>query len=88
MRNKPDLSVQFCIDAVVNATPYPGKYKPGTPDTTTLFDLGVVDDVQEAHFVKGVQGNISPWQIDDDLLASSPDTTVQISAASVMNNAQ
>jgi len=88
MLNKPDLSPDFCVHAVVSSTPFPNRYKPGTPDTTTLFELGVVDDVEQAHFVKGVKSRIFPWLIDDALVASSPDTTVQTSAASVMNNAQ
>jgi hypothetical protein len=87
MLNKPDLTSGFCIYAVVNATPYPSRYKPGTPDTTRLFDLGVVDDVQAAHFITGVKTLISPWRIDDSKIASSGDTTVQDAAASVMNNA-
>jgi hypothetical protein len=88
MLAKPHLSLDFCVHVVVSATPFPNRYKPGTPDTTKLFDLGVVDDVQRAHFVNGVKSRIFPWLIDDSLVASSRDTTVQTSAASVMNNAK
>jgi hypothetical protein len=88
MLAKPNLSPDFCVHVVVSATPFPSRYKPGTPDTTKLFDLGVVDDVQRAHFINGVKSGIFPWLIDDSLVASSRDTTVQASAASVMTNAK
>jgi hypothetical protein len=88
MRVKPDLSLDFCTHAVVSSTPYPSYYAEGTAATTTLFDLGIVDGVQQAHFVNNIKSRIFPWLIDNADVASSPDITVQISAASVMNHAK
>jgi hypothetical protein len=85
---KPDLSLDFCTHAVVSSTPYPSYYTEGTASTTTLFDLGVVDGVQEGHFITNIKSRIFPWLIDNADITCSPDTTVQVSAASVMNNAK
>jgi hypothetical protein len=88
MLEKPDLSPDFCIHAVVNSTPSPEKYQKGTAAITTLFDLDVVDDTMSAHFVQSLKRRIFPWLIEDQLVASSPDTTVQDAAASVESNAK
>ena len=43
----PDLTPQFCLRIVVAATPSPNHFHPGdNPTEKTLFDLGVVDDLQ------------------------------------------
>lgn len=85
---KPDLSPDFCVHAVVSATPKPSKYKEGSSATTTLGELGVVDDVQAAHFINRLKSIIYPWQIDDHNIASSASNTVDDAASSVENYAQ
>ena len=87
MQNKPPLTLDLCVAAVVNATDYPKHYKAGTSDTTTLWDLGVVTAIDQAHFLSRVKSNINPWAIDSSLVKSSTDTTVQACAVSVKNNA-
>ena len=87
MPAKPDLTPDFCVSAVVSATPYPSRYEEGSAAETTLFDLGVVDDVMAAHFVHGIKNAIKPWSIDNSDVASAADTTVQAAAGSVQDNA-
>jgi hypothetical protein len=43
MIEKPALTFSFCVRAVVNSAPFPGRFETGTAATTTLFDLGKVD---------------------------------------------
>jgi uncharacterized membrane protein YfbV (UPF0208 family) len=81
------LSPSFCEHVVVNATPFPSRFKPGTAAQTTLFDLGVVDDIMAAHFVHSIKNAIAPLSIDNNDILSSADTTVQAAADSVQQNA-
>ncbi len=89
MLDKPPLTPDFCLHAVVNSTPYPSRFNPPTTpaSTTTLFDLGVVDDFSAAIFVQGVKSAIYPWHIDSTNIASSRATTLQKAAISVQSNA-
>ena len=86
---KPPLTPEFCLDVVVNSTPFPGRFNPHntSASTTTLFDLGVVDNFSASIFVQGVKSKIYPWQINDADIASSRDTTLQDAADSVQSNA-
>jgi len=81
------LTPSFCEHVVVSSTPFPGRFTPGTGAETTLFSLGVVDDVMQAHFVHAVKSAILPLSINNDDVLSSPDTTVQAAADSVQQNA-
>src|ERR1700748_3401028 len=85
--DKPDLTAEYCERAVVGATPYPSRFQPGSGDTTTLFDLGVVNATAAGHFVRAVKSRITPWMIDTHLIPSSKNTTVQEASDAVMNNA-
>lgn len=89
MINKPDLTPDFCLQVVVNSTPFPDRFNSGTDDPTAvaLFDLGVVNAIEAANFVQNVKNNIAPWQIDGGKVASSRDTTLQTAALSVQANA-
>jgi len=89
MPDKPDLTPDFCLLVVVNSTPKPSRWNPqtGSPSTTTLFDLGVVDPSTSQVFVQAVKGRIFPWHIDDTSVTSAPGTTLQAAAVSVQNNA-
>lgn len=88
MLEKPQLTPEFCLHVVVNSTPSPSRFKPpNTPASTTLFDLGVVDDFSASIFVQGVKTRIFPWHIDNADVASSRSTTLQDAADSVQNNA-
>ena len=75
------------MNVVVSSTPFPNRYKQGTAAETTLFALGIVDDIMSAHFVHSVQNAIRPWSIDQADIASSADTTIQVAAGSVQDNA-
>ena len=85
MKNKPALTPTFCLDAVVNSTLFPSRFKEGTddPSTVTLFDLGVTGPTAVAVFVQAVKKRILPWKLDDVNFQSSRDTTLQVSAASI-----
>ena len=74
----------------MEATPSPHHYHNGDdPTIKTLFDLGVVDDLQIRLFVQGVQDGLAPWrQIDPVNLQSSRDTTLQDAADSVQTGAE
>jgi len=89
MLEKPPLTPEFCLHVVVNSTPFPSRFKPpNTPaSSTTLFDLGVVDDFSASIFVQGVKTRIFPWHIDNADIASSRETTLQNAADSVQSNA-
>jgi hypothetical protein len=89
MADKLDLTPDFCLRAVINSTPKPGRWNPQAdkPSTKTLFDLGVVDDAASAVFVQAVKKHIAPWQIKDDDVTSDPGTTLQAAANSVQTNA-
>ncbi|HEY2497527.1 MAG TPA: hypothetical protein VGK24_10685 [Candidatus Angelobacter sp.] len=81
------LTSSFCEHVVVNATPFPSRFEPGTAAQTTLFTLGVVDNVMAAHFVHSIKNAIAPLSIDNEDILSSADTTVQAAADSVQQNA-
>ena len=88
MKSKPPLTPEFCLQVVVNSTPFPSRFKPPkTASTTTLFDLGVVDQDLASIFVEGVKARIFPWHIDSTDVASSRETSLQKAATSVQNNA-
>ncbi|MGA9671944.1 MAG: hypothetical protein WBQ94_22220 [Terracidiphilus sp.] len=89
MADKPDLTPEFCLKAVINSTPKPNRWDPqkDTPSAKTLFDLGVVSASESGVFVEAVKGRISPWKIHDNDVASAPATTLQAAANSVQNNA-
>lgn len=81
------LTNSFCEHVVVNATPFPSRFQPGTAAKTTLFALGIVDDIMQGHFVHSIKNAIAPLSIDNADILSSPDTTVQAAADSVQQNA-
>lgn len=89
MPEKPPLTPEFCLQVVVDSTPFPSRFKPPntSASSTTLFDLGVVDTFSAAIFVEGVKKRIFPWQIDNAGVASSRDTTLEDAADSVQSNA-
>lgn len=89
MTLKPALTPTFCLNAVVNSTPFPSRFKEETddPSTMTLFDLGVTGKTSSAVFVQGVKKRILPWEIDEGLIQSSRNTTLQNAAASIMQGA-
>jgi hypothetical protein len=88
VKPKPPLTPEFCLQVIVNSTPFPSRFKPPkTASTTTLFDLGVVDKDLASIFVEGVKSRIFPWHIDSTDVASSRDTSLQEAADSVQNNA-
>ena len=89
MLEKPLLTPDFCLNVVVKSTPKPNRWNPqtGTASTTTLFELGVVDANTSLVFVQAVKERISPWNLDDGHVSSTPQTTLQAAAVSVQNNA-
>ena len=85
---KPPLTPSFCLHAVINSTPSPGSFLPGSdPSVVTLFDLGIVDPATSAVFVEAVKARIFPWHLNNSDLTSTPDTTLQAAANSVQTNA-
>jgi hypothetical protein len=88
MDDKPELTPDFCLHAVINATPYPSRFSDtDDPSDVELFDLGIIDDLTSAIFVQGVKSRISPWHIDSPNVLSARDTTVQDSADSIQTGA-
>lgn len=89
MITKPDLTPSFCLHVVVNASPFPSRFQPGSsdPSVMTLFDLGIVDSASSAVFVQAVKARIFPWHLNDSDLSSTPDATLQAAADSVQANA-
>lgn len=89
MLNKPDLSPEYCLQVVISSTPSPKNWNPstGSPSTTTLFDLGVVNSKYSMGFAQAVQHRIFPWKINISDVDSSSGTTLQQAANSVQSNA-
>lgn len=88
MITRPDLTPVFCLHVVVNATPFPGRFKPDSdPTVMKLFDLGIVDPFSSAIFTQGVKSRIFPLHLNDSDLPSSPDTTLQTAANAVQAHA-
>ncbi len=86
--NKPPLTPQKCQSIVVQSTPDPKQFKPGSdPDVVTLFDLGIAGTTETVVFIAGVKRRLLPWQIDDGDVAGAPSNTVQESADSLVQNA-
>jgi hypothetical protein len=85
---KPPLTAQRCQDIVIQSTPDPHQFRPGSdPAVVTLFDLGVVGAIETAVFVAGVKKRLKPWQILDEDIADAPSNTVQQSADSLGQHA-
>jgi hypothetical protein len=85
---KPDLTPDFCLHTVVNATPFPSRFKAtDDPSVVVLFDLGIIDDLTSAIYVQGVKSRIAPWHIDSTNVLSARDTTVQDAADSIQTSA-
>jgi hypothetical protein len=88
-QQKPALTATFCLNVVRSSTPSPSKFDPkkDDPSVVTLFDLDVTTPIAVAMFVHGVKQRIFPWHIDDVNVASSRDTTLQVSADSIAASA-
>ncbi len=89
MDDKPPLTPAFCLQVVINSTPKPSRWNPATdtPSLKTLFELGVVDSDTSQVYVQAVKSRIFPWHIDNTDVTSAPNTTLQVAANSVQNNA-
>lgn len=88
MITKPALTAEFCLHVAINASPFPSRYKPSDdPSQVALFDLGVADPTSTAVYAEGVKNRIFPWHIDSASVASSPNTTVQAAADSILAGA-
>jgi hypothetical protein len=88
MQAKPALTADFCLQVVINCTPFPSRFEPtDEPSEVQLFDLGVVDPTSSAIFATAVKGRIFPWQINTSTIASGRDATVQAAADSIQTGA-
>lgn len=88
MRPRPILTPDFCLQLVIDSTPHPGRFqKTDDPTVKTLFDLGVVDALSSALFVRNVKTGIAPWHIEEASIQSSRSNTVQQAADSVQTGA-
>jgi hypothetical protein len=84
----PPLTADFCLQVVVDSTPYPGRFlKTDDPSVKQLFDLGVVDALSSAIFVQNVKERIIPWRIDDASIQSGRSNTLQEAADSIQTGA-
>jgi hypothetical protein len=87
-QDKPPLTPELCQQIVVQSTPDPKSFKPGSdPSKVTLFDLGVCSSTESTIFVKAVMNRLRPWKINSSAVGSAPATTVQQSADSINDNA-
>ena len=82
------LTLEICVRAVVQSTPHPNSYQAGNAANTFLEALGVVDAIAQGHFLARLKDNIKPYALDTTLVTSSPGTSVQIAASSVLINAR
>jgi hypothetical protein len=88
MITKPALTAEFCLHVAINATPFPSRFRPDDdPSQIQLFDVGVVDSTSSAFFAEAVKNRIFPWHIDSSSIGSSPDTTIQAAADSILAGA-
>jgi hypothetical protein len=83
------LGFDDCVNIVVASTPHPDWYTDDTSASTALFDLGVVEAVDQTHFKGLVNRKLKAkgYKIDMALIVSAPPTYVQDSAQSLFDNA-
>ena len=58
-------SLEGCIQAVVHATPKPSRYEANTADTTTLFNLCIVDEDTHEILLEAVKHYMKPYHINE-----------------------